>query len=164
MRLLVLVVASFVILACGESRAPLAHSVESPEALARAVLKAIEQRDSDALHALAINRQEFAEHVWQELPAARPERNLSVSYVWGDLNQKSNIMLRETLAAHGGKKYDLVSVRFLGETTRYPSYLVHRESELTVGDTSGHEQNIRLFGSVIEKNKRFKVFSYVVED
>lgn len=164
MRLSVPVVLSILILACNGSRAPLAHSEESPEALARAVLQALQHRDSDALHSLALNRQEFTDHVWPELPAARPERNLSASYVWGDLNQKSNIILRETLAAHAGKTYTFISVRFLGQSTRYPSYLVHRESELTVKDGDGREQNIRLFGSVLERDKRFKVFSYVVED
>jgi hypothetical protein len=164
MRSLLVVLLTVFLTACGSPSTALPNSHDSIETLARAVLKEIERRDLDALYALALNRQEFTDHVWPELPAARPERNLSVSYVWGDLSQKSNIMLRETLAAHGGRKYDLVSMRFLGETTRYPSYLVHRESELTVRDATGREHNIRFFGSVIEKNKRFKVFSYVVED
>ena len=100
---------------------PLPNSHETPEALARAVLTAIEERDADTLLTLALNREEFTEHVWPELPAARPERNLSPSFVWGDLHQKSNITLRDTLAAHGGKKYEFITVRFLGETTEYKS-------------------------------------------
>lgn len=152
------------LLAVSCSRAPLSNSHESPEALARAVLAAIEARDAGALRALALNREEFTEDVWPDLPAARPERNLSPSFVWGDLNQKSNIMLRETLTAHGGKTYALVSVRFLGGTTQYESYRVHRESELTVKDVNGTERNLRVFGSVIEKDGRYKVFSYVVDD
>jgi len=145
-------------------RAPLPHSQESVDDLARAVLQAIERRDIDELHALALNKEEFTAQVWPELPAARPERNLSPAFVWGDLNQKSNIMLRETLLEHGGKKYQLVRVRFLGRTTPYPSYVVHRESEVTVTDAEGHERQMRLFGSVIERAGRFKVFSYVIDD
>ena len=98
------------------------------------MLSAIEVRNVNALHTLALNREEFTEHVWPELPAARPERNLSAAFVWGDLNQKSNITLRDTLAAHGGKKYEFISLRFLGDTTEYKSYRVRRESELTVKD------------------------------
>lgn len=146
------------------STAPLPNAQESPEALSRAVLTAIERRDADALHALALNKGEFAEDVWPELPAARPERNLSSSFVWGDLNQKSNITLRDTLAAHGGKKYAFVSIRFLGPTTAYKSYRVHREGELTVKDAEGNERLLRLFGSVIEKGGGYKVFSYVIDD
>jgi hypothetical protein len=152
------------LLAVSCSRAPLVNSHESSKALARAVLAAIEKHDAGSLHALALNKEEFTDHVWPELPAARPERNLSSSFVWGDLNQKSNIMLRGTLAAHGGKKYALVSIRSLGETTEYDSYRVHRESELTVKEADGTERQIRVFGSMIEKGGRYKVFSYVIDD
>ncbi|HKY22179.1 MAG TPA: hypothetical protein VJM31_13275 [Vicinamibacterales bacterium] len=158
-----LLLTACVVVACGRP-SPVAHSHDSPEALARAVLTAIEKQDLHALNELALNEQEFREHAWPELPAARPERNLPFSYVWGDLHQKSNVMLRATLAKHGGKKYDLRSIRFSGETTEYPSYRVHRESELTVRNDEGKEEQVRLFGSVIEKDNRFKVFSYVVSD
>jgi hypothetical protein len=157
----IFVISLLLLAGCG---APLPHSQESVESLARAVLQAMERRDLEELHALALNREEFTAHVWPELPAARPERNLSSAFVWGDLNQKSNIMLRETLSEHGGKKYQLVRVRFLGRTTPYQSYVVHRESEVTVTDPDGRERQMRLFGSVIERAGRFKVFSYVIDD
>jgi hypothetical protein len=160
MRFLIAVLAVLSV-ACN---APLPDSHESVESLGRAVLDAIERRDADALQALALNRVEFTEHVWSELPAAQPNRNLSAGYVWGDLNQKSNTSLKRLLAAHGGKTYTLQSVRFLGETTQYDTYLVHRESELTVMDTEGTTSRLRLFGSVIEKDNRYKIFSYVIDD
>jgi hypothetical protein len=146
------------------SSPPLPHAHASPEALARAVLDAVAQRDVEALRMLALNKEEFEEHVWPELPAARPERNLTANYVWGDLQQKSNIMLRAMLAAHGGKRYELTGIRFLGETTAYASFRVHRESELSVKQDGGDEQQIRLFGSMIEKAGKYKVFSYVNQD
>jgi hypothetical protein len=161
MRFLVGVLA---LVATSCSTAPLPNAHDSPEALSRAVLAAIQRRDASALHTLALNKGEFAEDVWPELPAARPERNLSSSFVWGDLHQKSSITLRDTLAAHGGKKYELVSTRFLGKTTAYKSYRVHRESELTVKDADGNERQVRVFGSAIEKAGRYKVFSYVIDD
>lgn len=162
MRFFLSFLAAVLMSSCGS--APLPHSQESADALARAVLTAIETRDVNALHTLALNREEFAEHVWPELPAARPERNLSAAFVWGDLNQKSNITMRDTLAAHGGKKYEFVSIRFLGETTQYKTYSVRRESELTVKELDGTERQIRVFGSTIEKGGRYKVFSYVIDD
>ncbi len=57
-----------------------------------------------ALRDLALNEIEFREQVWPELPAARPERNLPFSYVWGDLRQKSDANLERTLARHGGRR------------------------------------------------------------
>lgn len=161
---LVPVVACLLLASCGASPARLAHSQDSPEALARAVVSALEQRDIDTLNKLAINEAELREHVWPELPAARPERNLPFSYVWGDLHQKSTARLGQTIAKHGGKEYKLVSMRFAGGTTPYKSYRVHRDSEITVTDAEGGTQQIRLFGSVLEKDGRFKVFSYVIDD
>lgn len=153
-----------VLLVASCASAPLSDSYDSPEALARAALAAIERRDVPSLQHLALDKDEFERHVWSELPAARPERNLTVNYVWGDLHQKSNATMHRTLAAHGGKKYELVDIRFLGDTTAYKSYRVQRETALTVKDAGGAERQVRLFGSVIEKGGRYKIFSYVIAD
>ena len=127
------------------------------------MLSGFERRDVNGLRTLAVSEQEFRDHIWPELPSARPERNLPFSYVWGDLHQKSEAALSGTLASRGGQHYQLIAVRFLGGTTQYKTYLVHRQTALTVKDPSGNEQQVRLFGSVLEKQGEFKVFSYVVE-
>jgi len=160
-----IVLALFV--SCGgglEGPTPLANAHTSSASLARAVLAALAARDEATLLSLAVTEQEFREHVWPELPAARPERNLPHSYVWADLKQKSDATLRQTLARHGGQHYTLVRVTYGGETTRYESYLVHRETILVVQGASGGEQQVRLYGSTLEKSGSFKVFSYVVDD
>ena len=98
---------------------PLANAQTSATALASAVLTGFERRDIVTLRALAVNEQEFRDHVWPELPSARPERNLPFSYVWGDLRQKSEAALAGTLASREGQHYELIAVRFLGGTTQY---------------------------------------------
>jgi hypothetical protein len=149
--------------ACRPSPPPLANTQASPAALANLVLIALEKRDAAALRALALDEQEFREHVWPELPAARPERNLPLSYVWGDLHQKSEASLAATLGSHGGQHFEFVGVRFLGRSTQYETYLVHRETVVIVKDGNGGTLELQLFGSTLEKNGRFKVFSYVVD-
>ncbi len=126
-------------------------------------MAALAQNDVAALRALALSEQEFKEHVWPDLPASRPERNLPFSYVWGDLHQKSEAALARTVGSHGGRRYELAGVRFVGETTKYNTYDVHRKTELTVMDATGAQTPLRLFGAVLEKEGRFKVFSYVVD-
>jgi hypothetical protein len=128
------------------------------------VLGAVERRDATELRGLALSEEEFRERVWPELPAARPERNLPFSYVWGDLRQKSDASLDRTLARHGGRRYVFVSVRSAGETTNYPSYTVSRDTILRVRDETGGEMDLRLFGSTIQKDGAWKVFSYVVDE
>jgi hypothetical protein len=142
----------------------LANTYPSPHAAAAAVLEALARRDLMALRGLALNQAEFREHIWPDLPAARPERNLPFSYVWGDLHQKSEAALARTLQRHGGRRYTLSDVRFAGETTRYATYTVHRETTLRVRDERAVESEVRLFGSTVEKEGAWKVFSYVVDD
>lgn len=142
---------------------PLANVHGTPDALARAVLDALARKDRATLESLALSEQEFRHHVWPELPAARPERNLPFSYVWGDLRQKSSSALTETLARHGGRPYALVRVAF-DRQTDYAGYRVHREATLHVRDSAGQEQALRVCGSFIEKNGDWKVFSFVVDD
>lgn len=160
----IMLVAALVAHECGQSSPLLGNTHPSSQALATAVLDGLQRRDMATLRALALNEQEFREQIWPELPAARPERNLPFSYVWGDLRQKSEASLDQTFAGHAGRRYTLVSVRFAGEVTRYPSYTVHRETVLRVRDESGAETDVRLFGSSVEKDDAWKVFSYVVDD
>ena len=162
--MLAAVLAAMAGMACAPSPPPLSGSYPSASELATAVLGALERRDVTALHGLALDEREFENHVWPDLPAARPERNMPMSFVWGDLHQKSEASLGRTLASRGGQRFSLVSVRFAGGTTAYDSYLVHRQTVLGVRDSTGAEVNLRVFGSVLEKEGRFKVFSYVVED
>ena len=147
---------------CG-SPPPLANTHSSAEALARAVLAALERHDRAALEALALNEQEFRDHIWPELPAARKERNLPFSYVWGELRQKSHLRLDETLRRYGGQTLPLVGVRF-SRQTRYVSFVVHHDSALRVQPPGGPETEIQVCGSMVSKSDAWKVFSYVVDN
>jgi hypothetical protein len=148
--------------ACGRVP-PLANASSSADAVAREVLEALSRRDRQRLDALALSEQEFRDHVWPDLPAARPERNLPFSYVWGDLHQKSDMSLSQTLANRGGQRYTLARVAFSGKTD-YASYVVHRGATFHVTDASGTAQGIRVCGSFLEKGGAWKVFSYVVDE
>ncbi len=149
-------------LSCGTTSPPLSNTYGTPEALAAAVLHAIANRDRPRLEGLALDQEEFRGHVWPELPAARPERNLPFSYVWGDLRQKSELALSRTISEHGGQRYKLERVTF-GDETTYPSYTVHRAASLIVRDDSDAELTLRVCGSMIEKAGAWKVFSYVID-
>ena len=142
---------------------PLAHSANRPQALAQAVLAALALGDRAGLEAIALNEAEFRAHVWPSLPAAREERNLPFSYVWGDLRQKSAQSLSAIVAEHGSHAYELVDVTFEGQTD-YGPYTVHREATFVVRTPSGEKKSVRVCGSMIERDGRWKVFSYVVDE
>ena len=142
---------------------PLHHTFASPDALGRAVLAALADGDADHLASLALSELEFRTVVWPELPSSRPERGLPFDYVWGDLNQKGTNALRRLVARHGGRRYTLRAVAFRGETTPYETYRVHREAILDLLDEEGNELTLPLFGSILERDGEFKLFSYVVD-
>jgi hypothetical protein len=158
-------VGSALLAASGCQKAPpLANTQDSARAVAEQVLDALARRDRAELDHLAITESEFRDHAWPSLPAARPERNLPMSYVWGDLHQKSVASLSRILAIHGGRHYELIDVRFATAPTAYSEYVVHRESVLSVRSAEGQTKEIRVCGSLIEKGGRWKVFSYVVDE
>ena len=142
---------------------PLQRTFPSPDALSRAVLAALADEDAGHLASLGLSELEFRTVVWPELPSSRPERGLPFEYVWGDLDQKSTNALRRLVARHGGRRYTLAGVAFRGETTPYRTYRVHREAVLDLLDEEGNELTLPLFGSILERDGEFKLFSYVVD-
>ena len=146
------------------SAGALSHTFESPEALAQAVLTRLAQKDLAGLRALPLSEAEFREHVWPELPTSRPERNVPFGYAWGQLKQQSDGHLENTFARYAGKPLTFVRARYTGETTTYESFAVMRESEIVAADDTGRQLILRLYGSALVKDGRYKVFSYVVDE
>ena len=142
----------------------LSGTYESVEALADEVLRAIGANDAGALERVALTADEFRDHVWPYLPSAGPERNVPFDFVWSRLRRNSDGYLHQTLAQYGGQDLTLAGVEFSGDTSDYGPVRVYRETWLRVRDAEGIESTVRFFGSSIEQNGRYKVFSYVVDD
>lgn len=144
-------------------QAPLTHTLESPEAVARAVLDGLARRDRAALDALMMTRAEFDAHLWPSLPASRPETNMRADFVWNRLKHQSDARLAHTLAQHGGKSLILVGVELRGTRSSHGALSVTRDSIVTVRAPTGQVQQLRLFGSVVQQGQRYKVLSYVTD-
>ena len=145
------------------SAMPLPGSAKTPEATARLALERIASGDREGLLALALTETEFREVVYPELPASRPERNTSADYLWRGLRQKSRNALAFTFDRHAGAPLELLAVDFLGETTDYGTYRVHRKTALTVRAPDGKKSVVRVFGSMIERGGEYKIFSFVTD-
>jgi hypothetical protein len=131
---------------------------------AEAFLDALAADDFERMRTTALSEREFSDVVWPELPSSRPDRNLPLDYAWRDLNQKSWGSLRRVSHRHGGKRYRLERVEFLGETTEYVTFAVHREARLLLIGEQGERLRLSLFGSMIERGGRWKLFSFVTDD
>lgn len=141
----------------------LMHSSSSAEEISEAVLEALASGDFERLQQLSVTENEFRSLVWPELPSSRPERGLPFEYVWGDLHQKSNNELRRLFARENGKQYELLTVDFEGDSTVYDTFTVHRESKLKVRGPENVESEERFFGSILERDGQYKLFSYIVD-
>jgi hypothetical protein len=141
----------------------LSNSFDSPEAAARAVLAALDRRDVETLERLALTEDEFRRLVWPQLPASRPERNIPLNYAWKTTHARSRQQLQERLAEWPPGGLELVKVEFAEETTDYQTYRVHRDTTLTLRGADNNVVTKRIFGSMIEQNGRYKVYSYVVD-
>ena len=136
---------------------------DSPEDAAAEALTLIEAGDAAGLARIALTERDFRESVYPRLPASRPERNTSADFLWEMLHQRSRNSLAMTLARHRGRRYELVAVDFHGETTDYGAFRVHRETVLTVRDPDGERAALRIFGSMLEREGRYRIFSFVTD-
>jgi hypothetical protein len=143
--------------------APLAHAHSSVDSLVGAVVAGFRSGDATRLAELAISEQEFRDHVWRGLPVSRPERNMPIDYVWADLAAKSRshmaLAQRRSLPA----PMEVERVEFADGVTHYDGFSVHRKARLIIRTPDGTQSSLRLFGSVLEMDGRFKIFSYVTD-
>jgi hypothetical protein len=146
----------------GDQQAPkLAGSRPSMERLSVDFLNALEEGDEETIRQLALNKEQFSEFVWPELPASDSGTNLNADWVWNQTQMRSLVDLSTTLFSHRGKHYELVEFRFEDETEDYRSFKVHRDARLMVVDEVGEERELNLFGSVLEIDDEFKIYSFV---
>ena len=126
-------------------------------------MDALAARDVARLTSLAITEAEVRANIWPSLPASDPAVGMPVDYLWSDTNLKSRGDLAETLQTHGGQPLTVEAVRFAGGSTDYDGFRVHGDTRVTVRDAAGLSREVRLFGSMVETQSGWKVYSYVVD-
>ncbi len=140
----------------------LANAQTSPEALTRSFLDSLAASDIPGMKRLRITKKEFCWYVWPELPASQLP-NISCDFAWSQATLNSLAGLSSVLSDYGGRRFELVSLRFAGGSEVYPSYVVHKDTRVTIRDENGQEHEVRLFGSMLELDGTFKLFSFVVD-
>jgi hypothetical protein len=143
-------------------RRVLANAERSAEALSRSFLRALANQDMKSLQGLRLTKDEFCQYVFPELPSSRLS-NVTCDFVWQQATLKSLSGLSEMYPKHQGRKYEFVAMRFAKGTDAYPTYKVYKETHLVVRDESGRQQELRLFGSILEMDGVYKLFSFVID-
>ena len=141
----------------------LAASAPHADALAKKFLDALAQNDEAAMKALRITKEEFCLYVWPELPSSKVP-NLSCDFAWGQATLNSDAGFYGDLKRHKGKRYELISLKFTERTEYYKNFNIHKDARLKIKDEKGTEREVKLFGSMLEMNGKFKLFSFTIDD
>ena len=137
--------------------AALSDAYETPELLVRQYLDALSDRDTSRLNRLVIDAREFIDLYYPSSPYSRPPYRQNPSFVWFIIQQNSKKGMSRALARFGGR-----SVRYLSQDCRRAEPQgENRFWECTVlVESDGKEQPPqRLFGSIMERDRRYKFVS-----
>lgn len=137
----------------GEARAGI-------RALADAVVGAVHRRDRAALEGLLLTKEEFCTKLWVALP---PTPNLSCAWVWEAYAPQNAEGMNRILREHGGRAYTLLRVEPQRIVVYKGDVRVYERVRLVVMDESGTERVVRLFGSICEVDRIFRLCSFILD-
>ena len=134
------------------------------EELVHKVLDALNRQDEGALSSLALTEEEYRRYIWPALPLSKIEQwQKQYAFVWGQVSARSSHGLGIILQKYGGQQFEYRSLRVAGGTAPYADCIVHKDVKITVKDSSGMEQEVKLFGSIVEMNNQFKIMSFDID-
>ncbi|GLC28046.1 hypothetical protein [Roseisolibacter agri] len=137
----------------------LAGGAPSADALVRRFATALEARDTATLHALRIDRREFA---WAYYPAsrlARPPYDLSPALMWFQLEGNSGRGLFHALEERGGRPLRLLS-HACPRVDAEGANRIHAGCTIRRLQAPGDTVQEQLFGAILERGGSFKFVSY----
>ena len=136
------------------------NSLDSPDQLGLAVVDALNHKDIEHLNRLRVQREEFLDWIWPEFPASRPPSNFPGDFAWSNMNKKCNIGMKKWIARYGGHNLKFVSIRFDQPSEIYDGFQLLRGTLLTLQNAAGEKRDVKILGSVVAKNSRYKLLSY----
>ncbi len=132
------------------------NSLDSPDQLGLAVIDALNRKDIVRLNALRVQRQVYLSWIYP----AFPKSGFPPEFAWANLNKRCNIGMRRWIERYGGLDLKFVNIRFDEPTKIYEGFQLLRGTVLTLQNTAGQKQVLKILGSVVVKNNRCKLLSY----
>ena len=139
-------------------------SAVSPHALGRLLLERLREGDLSEVAQLGLSKEEWVRHVWPVSAANRPGSNFTPDFVWGLDAFRSQRDLSDTVRRYSDKELELIRVRFRKGIRDYDGFRLQRDARLEVGLPEGGKRELKLFGSVFERNGEFKIFSFKTDN
>jgi hypothetical protein len=138
----------------------LTGGVGSPEALARALLGALQANDTTTLRSLAISPAEFAWLYYPHAKWTRPPYEMGPELVWLQVGASSEKGLVRLVRRYGGRalRFDALTCPD-SSVTEGPNVITEGcRVRFAVADSAPRE--LRLFGSLLRRDGRYKLVSY----
>jgi hypothetical protein len=129
----------------------------SRDSLVRLFERALATRDTKGLERLLITREEFAYLYYPDSKMARPPYELGPDVMWMQVRSQSDRGLRRLVARYGGRKFRIQGLDCEPREQQNAIVIHQCGVRLNAGLDSAAT---RLFGSIIEREGRFKFVGY----
>jgi hypothetical protein len=144
----------------GQPVAALAGGSDSREDLVRRFMKALAADDSVELRAMALRAREFADLVYPESPYTHPPYRQSPALVWGQIQNPSASGFTRLVRRLGNQPLQYLNHRCDPKPDRQGRNLIWTNCVVHLAGPNGETSNHRLFGSIIQRDGKFKIVSF----
>jgi hypothetical protein len=144
----------------GETVTGLAGSSLSRETLVGRFMKALAADDSADLRAMALNAREFADLVYPESPYTHAPYRQSPALVWNQIQNPSASGFTRLVRRLGNQPLRYVDHNCDAEPDRQGRNLIWTNCFVRLRSPNEPATSHRLFGSIIQRNGKFKIVSY----
>lgn len=138
----------------------LSDTYASPFEAVNAVLASISRNEQVRARAAAVSRDEFTRVVWPELPVSRPGSTFTADFVWQQHALREEFSFAKAWKRHAGRAYQLTAVDLGSSVSDHATFRVYTRPVLKVIDEHGEERSLRLIGSIIEQDGRYKIYGF----
>ena len=136
------------------------NSLDSPAQLGLAVVDALNREDIEGLNGLRVQREAYLDWIWPAFPPSRPPSNFPGDFAWSNLNTKCNLGMKKWIALYGGLNLKFEGIRFEQPQETYDGFQLLRGTVLTLRKVDWEKQELKILGSVVVKDDRYKLLSY----
>ena len=128
----------------------------TPDELGKAVVEALNNNSETELHRLRADKTQYINDLWPQFSSP----GMTGEFAWGNLNKKCIRGTAKWLKTHGGQNLEFVRIAFTKPTEDYQTFKLRRGSILTVKNAKGTQMDLKILGSVIEKDRYYRLLSY----
>jgi hypothetical protein len=144
----------------GQRVTRLAGGSSSRESLVRRLMKALAADDSVELRSMELNAREFADLVYPESPYTRAPYRQSPALLWNQIRNPSASGYARLVRRLGQQPLEYLDHRCDARPDRQGRNLIWTNCFVRLMSPTGDTTKHRLFGSIIQRDRNFKIVSY----